>query len=97
MPSATSSTPTITYGRSGGADGNVPSFLVYPDGRPTFWHFLQGKLRRVTVRARLLPIPAHLVGADYSGDAAVRAAFQAWVQQLWREKEAQITELAAGT
>ncbi len=71
--------------------------IVYPEGRPTFWHFLQGKLRRVTVRARLLPIPAHLVGADYSGDAAVRAAFQAWVQQLWREKEAQITELAAGT
>ena len=70
--------------------------IVYPDGRPTFWHFLQGKLHRVTVRARLLPIPAHLVGADYSGDAAVRAAFQAWVQQLWREKEAQITELAAG-
>ena len=71
--------------------------IVYPDGQPTFWHFLQGKLRRVTVRARLLPIPAHLVGADYSGDAAVRAAFQAWVQQLWREKDAQITELAAGT
>ena len=69
--------------------------IVYPDGQPTFWHFLQGKLRRVTVRARLLPIPAHLVGADYSGDAAVRAAFQAWVQQLWREKDAQITELAA--
>ena len=70
--------------------------IFYPDGRPTFWHFLQGKLHRVTVRARLLPIPAHLVNADYSGDAAVRAAFQAWVQQLWREKEAQITELAAG-
>ena len=64
--------------------------IVYPDGIPTFWHFLQGKMRRVVVRGRLLPIPQHLINADYSGDPAVRAAFQAWVQQLWREKDAQI-------
>ena len=67
--------------------------IVYPDGTPTFWHFLQGRLRRVVVRARLLPIPRHLVGANYSGDANVRASYQAWVQQLWREKDALITEL----
>jgi 1-acyl-sn-glycerol-3-phosphate acyltransferase len=67
--------------------------IVYPDGTPTFWEFLQGRLRRVIVRARLLPIPRHLINADYSGDAAVRAAFQAWVQNLWREKDARITEL----
>ena len=69
--------------------------IVYPDGIPTFWYFLQGRLRRVVVRARLLPIPQHLINADYSGDAAVRAAFQAWVQQLWREKDARIAELLA--
>ena len=67
--------------------------IVYPDGSPTFWQFLQGKVRRITVRARLLPIPQHLINADYSGDPAVRAAFQAWVQQLWREKDGQITDL----
>ena len=67
--------------------------IVYPDGTPTFWHFLQGRLRRVVVRARLLPIPQHLVGADYSGNAEVRLQFQAWVQQLWREKDAQIGAL----
>ena len=69
--------------------------IVYPDGSPTFWQFLQGKVRRITVRARLLPIPQHLINADYSGDPAVRAAFQSWVQQLWREKDQQITELLA--
>ena len=67
--------------------------IVYPDGTPTFWHFLQGRMRRVVVRARVLPIPVHLIGADYSGDAEVRLQFQAWVQQLWREKDAQITQL----
>jgi len=67
--------------------------IVYPDGTPTFWHFLQGKMHRVVVRARLLPIPRNLMSADYTGDAAVRAAFQAWVQESWREKDAQITGL----
>ncbi len=67
--------------------------IVYPDGTPTFWHFLQGKVHRVVVRARQLPIPRHLINADYAGDAAVRSAFQAWVQESWREKDAQITRL----
>lgn len=71
--------------------------IVYPDGRPTFWHFLQGRMRRVVVRARLLPVPRELVDADYSGDAQVRAAFQAWVQQLWRDKDALITQLQAAS
>ncbi|MCZ4317219.1 acyltransferase [Comamonadaceae bacterium G21597-S1] len=67
--------------------------IVYPDGTPTFWHFLQGRMRRVVVRARVLPIPAHLIGADYSGDAEVRLQYQAWVQQLWRDKDALIGDI----
>lgn len=67
--------------------------IAYPDGTPTFWQFLQGKMHRVIVRGRLLPVPRQLVGADYSGDATVRAAFQSWVQQLWDEKDAEMSEL----
>ncbi len=67
--------------------------IVYPDGTPTFWHFLQGRMRRVVVRAQVLPIPAHLIGADYSGDAEVRMQYQAWVQQLWRDKDALIGDI----
>lgn len=67
--------------------------IVYPDGTPTFWHFLQGRMRRVVVRARVLPIPTHLIGADYSGDADVRLQYQAWVQQLWRDKDALIGDI----
>ena len=67
--------------------------IVYPDGTPTFWDFLQGRLRVVIVRARVLPIPAHLINIDYGGDAEGRLQFQAWVQQLWREKDALIADL----
>ena len=67
--------------------------IVYPVGAPNFWQFLTGKLKRVIVRVRPLPIPQHLVQGDYAGDPAVREAYQKWVQQLWLEKDAQIEAL----
>ena len=67
--------------------------IVYPDGPIDFWQFLAGKLKRVTVRVRPLPIPQHLVQGDYAGDPAVREAYQQWVQQMWREKDVQIESL----
>ncbi|MDP2132761.1 MAG: acyltransferase [Sulfuritalea sp.] len=69
--------------------------IVYPEGAPNFWEFLCGRLRRVIVRVQILPVPAHLMNSDYAGDAAVRAAFAVWVQQLWRDKDAQIARLLA--
>ena len=67
--------------------------IVYPDGTPTFTQFLSGKLRRVIVRVRTLPVPQDLAQGDYAGDAAVREAYQKWVHQLWLEKDAQIEAL----
>jgi hypothetical protein len=69
--------------------------IVYPDGPISFTDFLGGKLRRVIVRVRSLPIPKHLMTGDYAQDPAFREAFSQWVQQLWREKDAQIEALLA--
>ena len=69
--------------------------IVYPDGAPKFWDFLCGRLRRVIVRVQSLPVPGHLMNSDYGGDAATREAFAQWVQQLWRDKDAQIERLLA--
>lgn len=69
--------------------------IVYPDGVPHFWDFLQGKLHRVIVRARTVAVPAHLLRGDYGQDPAFREAFGQWVQQLWREKDAQIDAVLA--
>lgn len=67
--------------------------IVYPDGIPTLWTFLQGKVSRITVLARLVTIPAEILTSDYAGDAAARAAFQAWVNRVWQEKDQQIATL----
>jgi len=64
--------------------------IVYPDGIPTFWEFLCGKLKRVTVRVSNIEIPHHILHGEYEGDEKFRAAFQLWVQQLWQEKDLQI-------
>jgi len=67
--------------------------IVYPDGAPTFNDFLLGNVRRIVVRVRRHLIPRHLMQGDYAQDPAFREAFSQWVQQLWREKDAQITAL----
>ncbi len=67
--------------------------IVYPDGTPKFTEFLSGKLRRVIVRVRRLPVPQELAQGDYAGDPAVREAYQKWVHQLWLDKDAQIEAL----
>ena len=67
--------------------------IVYPDGAPTFTYFLLGKLRRVVVRVRVLPLPKQLLQGDYAQDAAFRANFSQWVQQLWHDKDQQIALL----
>ncbi len=75
----------------------VDRTIVYPDGPPSFWDFLQGRLRRVIVRARVLPIAEQLRHLDYGSDPEGRAQFQAWVQQLWQEKDALIARLLEPT
>jgi 1-acyl-sn-glycerol-3-phosphate acyltransferase len=67
--------------------------IVYPDGIPGFWPFLCGRMHRVVVRVRSLPIPAHLLNGDYGNDPAFREAFSTWAQQLWHDKDAQIAAL----
>jgi 1-acyl-sn-glycerol-3-phosphate acyltransferase len=67
--------------------------LFYPEGAPSFWEYLCGKMERVVVQVRELPIPAELLHGDYAGDAAFRARMQAWVQQLWQEKDATLEAL----
>ena len=67
--------------------------IVYPEGAPTFWHFLCGKVKRIIVRVQTVPVPRELADGDYAGDPAIRDAFQKWVQQLWLAKDAQIAAL----
>lgn len=67
--------------------GIVDVTLVYPDGPCTMLDLLLGRLHRVHVRVRALPIDAELRG-DCNEDATFRGRVKAWLNALWREKDA---------
>ena len=70
--------------------------INYPDGIPTFWDFMQGKMPRCNVIVEEKPIPAELINGDYETDDSYRLHFQQWVQKLWEEKDARLEALRNG-
>lgn len=67
--------------------------IHYPDGSPSFWDLLSGRIRKVVVRCQIKPIPSELLGGDYQQDEAFRAEFQRWVSSLWEEKDLMLDQL----
>ncbi len=68
--------------------------IYYPDGAPSMWSFLQGKMRRCHIEIREFDIPAELLEADYQNNPQEREQVQQWVHTLWEEKDALIERLA---
>ena len=78
--------------------GKIRSLLdvtvVYPGKPPIFWDLFSGRIRRVVVRVRELSIPEEfLQGGSYLEDPAARERFQAWIRQIWSEKDALIDRI----
>ena len=75
----------------------IDATIVYPAGVPTFWQFLCGRVPRVIVQVRELPIPPEFCTADYARDPAFRVRFQEWLGSLWEEKDRRIDQLLCGS
>jgi 1-acyl-sn-glycerol-3-phosphate acyltransferase len=67
--------------------------IAYPDAPPTFWDIMSGRMRAVTVHVRQREIPAELLDGDYLADKAFRERMQAWINELWADKDALLDEL----
>lgn len=65
--------------------------IHYPQGIPSFWDYISGKVHAITVNIKVLPISKELIG-DYD-DQAYRERFQQWLNQLWVEKDQQLATL----
>ncbi len=61
--------------------------IAYPEKHTTLWDFACGRVHKIRVRVRKIPVPQHLLNGDYSGDPKFQAVFQAWINQLWQEKD----------
>ena len=76
-------------------DGLLDVTIVYPDGVPSFWDLLSGRMRQVVVRVRERTIPKELLGRDYEGDADFRGRIQDWAREMWVDKDDCIDEILA--
>jgi len=70
--------------------------IVYPgDKAPGFWDLLNGSISRVIIDIRVRELDPALSVGDYENDPAFRQTVQAWVNQLWVEKDQRIEQLRA--
>lgn len=67
--------------------------IYYPEGKPTIWCLLSGKIKRIVMRVETLEIPPQFIGKSYDTDLAYRQEFQQWVNQLWSEKDQLLQQL----
>jgi 1-acyl-sn-glycerol-3-phosphate acyltransferase len=69
--------------------------IVYDGKIPTFWDMACGRVGKVTLKLRQIEIPKQFVSMDYQNNRDDRKQFQAWLHQLWLEKDALISEIKA--
>jgi len=76
-------------------DALVDMTIVYPEGAPGYGEFWLGEVGRIAVNLRKIDIPDWVLGGNYEDDEEYRARFQAWVDQLWTEKDQLISQMKA--
>lgn len=68
--------------------------IVYPGNKaPGFWDLLNGSINRVIIDIRVRELDPMLWAGDYENDPEFRQTVQAWVNQLWVEKDLRIEQL----
>lgn len=68
-------------------DGVIDVSLAYPMESPSAVDLFAGRVRQVEVKVEVMPVPAELLGGDYSGDVEYRKRFQTWLNGRWRIKD----------
>lgn len=70
--------------------------IVYPGNQaPGFWDLLNGSISRVIIDIRVRELDPVLWSGDYENDPELRQTVQAWVNQLWVDKDQRIEQLRA--
>lgn len=71
--------------------------IYYPNGTPSYWDFVCGKVRQIQVRVETLSIPTlrekGYIAADYFNNDEQRQKFQQWLNERWHDKDKQLQQL----
>jgi hypothetical protein len=91
----------VLYALADELDALIDVTIIYPQTRttgkaPTFWQLLTGEIPEIIVRAERRDIPPGLLGRNFRTDQEFRHELEAWVSQLWREKDQLISKTLQG-
>ena len=67
--------------------------IYYHSSKRSFWDFLCGRMSKVTIKVREIPIPENLLQKNYEEDIRFREELKAWMENLWTEKDNFIEDL----
>lgn len=68
--------------------------IYYPHGPVELMGLFSGQLKKVVVRVREIPIPVEFCDGNYLEDPAHREKFQAWIHEIWSEKDRMLENLS---
>ena len=63
--------------------------IIYPNGVPSMWEFLQGKVPNIQMNVTPREIPSELK----TNPEKRRTILAAWIKEMWLEKDAQLTRV----
>ncbi|OGO94098.1 MAG: hypothetical protein A3F41_04580 [Coxiella sp. RIFCSPHIGHO2_12_FULL_44_14] len=72
--------------------GFIDATIAYRPDTVSFWQFCCGHFTQVACHYQVLPIETNMLG-DYNHDRQFRIDFQNWLNQLWEQKDRQLTKL----
>jgi len=67
--------------------------IAYPRHDITMWQFATGRVGKITIHARRLDVPAEFLTSAVTEPGDVRERFKVWIDQRWREKDAELDAL----
>lgn len=74
--------------------------IYYPDGVPSYWDFVCGRVQSIKVQVETMSIPElrdkGYIALDYFNNEAQRKEFQLWLNQRWHYKDKQLEQLKDG-
>lgn len=71
--------------------------IQYPEGRPSMWSLMSGKISIVRVRLKRIDIPSDLLAGRYLEEDSFRGKIQDWVRDIWIAKDEVLNQLESTT
>lgn len=72
--------------------------IHYPQGTPTFWDFVCGRVPQINVQVSVFSIEdlveKEVFAMDYFDNPAQKERFQVWLSELWKHKDQELKKLA---